>query len=81
MYYNKTIRLLNIRLCIVTIILAILYILKVIEGVFITKMILVGLIFQQLTIAYNEYKLLKINRSTISLIVAGFVGYIFMKIR
>ncbi|WP_373600841.1 hypothetical protein [Paraclostridium bifermentans] len=81
MYYNKTIRLLNIRLCIVTIILAILYILKVVEGVFITKMILVGLIFQQLTIAYNEYKLLKINRSTISLIVAGFVGYIFMKIR
>ncbi len=64
-----------------TIILAILYILKVVEGVFITKMILVGLIFQQLTIAYNEYKLLKINRSTISLIVAGFVGYIFMKIR
>lgn len=81
MYYNKTIRLLNIRLCIVTIILAVLYILKIVEGVFITKMILVGLIFQQLTIAYNEYKLQKINRAIISIIVAGFVGYIFMKIR
>ena len=56
MYYNENLKQLNIRLCVCIVICAFLAILKIVEGEFITKMILVGLILQQFTIAYNEYK-------------------------
>jgi hypothetical protein len=80
MYYNKNLKQFNIGLCIIIVICAFLSMLKIVEGEFITKMILVGLSLQQLTVAYNEYKLKKIHRAVFSLFLAILIGIVFMKI-
>lgn len=49
MYYNDNLKQLNIGLCVIIFICAFLSMLKIIEGEFITKMILVGLSLQQIT--------------------------------
>ncbi|CEQ09910.1 Uncharacterised protein [[Clostridium] sordellii] len=79
MYHNENLKQLNIRLCVCIVICSFLAILKIVEGEFITKMILVGLILQQSTIAYNEYKLKRNHRAITSLIVALFIGFVFIK--
>lgn len=79
MYYNENLKQLNIGLCVIIFICAFLSMLKIVEGDFITKMILVGLSLQQLTLAYNEYKLKKTHRAVFSLFVAILIGIVFMK--
>lgn len=79
MYYNDNLKQLNTGLCIIIFICAFLSMLKIVEEEFITKMILVGLSLQQLTLAYNEYKLKKIHRAVFSLFVAILIGIVFMK--
>ncbi|GAA0863766.1 hypothetical protein [Paraclostridium tenue] len=79
MYYNENLKQLNIGLCVSIFICAFLSMLKIVEGDFITKMILVGLSLQQLTLAYNEYKLKKTHRAVFSLLVAILIGIVFMK--
>ncbi|MEG2789919.1 MAG: hypothetical protein RR942_19125 [Romboutsia sp.] len=79
MYYNERLKQLNIGLCVCIVICAFLSALKIVEVAFITKMILVGLTLQQLTIAYNEYKLNRTHRAVISSIVALFIVFVFIK--
>lgn len=80
MYYNDNLKQLNIGLCVIIFICAFLSMLKIIEGEFITKIILVGLSLQQITLAYNEYKLKKTHRAVFSLFVAILIGIAFIKI-
>lgn len=80
MYYNDNLKQLNIGLCVIIFICAFLSMLKIVEGEFITKMILVGLSLQQITLAYNEYKLKKTHRAVFSLFVAILIGIVFIKI-
>ena len=80
MYYNNNLKQLNIGLCVIIFICAFLSMLKIVEGEFITKMILVGLSLQQITLAYNEYKLKKTHRAVFSLFVAILIGIVFIKI-
>lgn len=80
MYYNNNLKQLNIGLCVIIFICAFLSMLKIVEGEFITKMILVGLSLQQITLAYNEYKLNKTHRAVFSLFVAILIGIVFIKI-
>ncbi|MBC6003407.1 MAG: hypothetical protein E6902_08950 [Paeniclostridium sordellii] len=80
MYYNNNLKQLNIGLCVIIFICAFLSMLKIIAGEFITKMILVGLSLQQITLAYNEYKLKKTHRAVFSLFVAILIGIVFIKI-
>ena len=80
MYYNENLKQLNIGLCVIIFICSFLSMLKIIEEEFTTKMILVGLSLQQLTLAYNEYKLKKTHRAIFSLFVAILIGIVFIKI-
>lgn len=79
MYYNDNLKQLNTGLYVIIFICAFLSMLKIVEEEFITKMILVGLSLQQLTLAYNEYKLKKTYRAVFSLFVAIFIGIVFIK--
>lgn len=79
MYYNEKIKNLNVALCVIILGCALVSILNIVESVFISKMIFVGLILQQLTIAYNDYKMNKKHRMIISLITSILVMTVFIK--
>ncbi|MGL5749554.1 MAG: hypothetical protein ACRCXT_03420 [Paraclostridium sp.] len=79
MYYNENIKKLNIALCVIMVVCALLSTVNVIDGTMLSKMILVGLSLQQLTIAYNDYKMNKKHRMIFSLVIGIAVIIVFIK--
>lgn len=79
MYYNEKIKKLNVALCVIILGCALVSMLNIVESAYMSKMILVGLVLQQLTIAYNDYKMNKKHRMAISLITSVLVIIVFIK--
>ncbi len=79
MYYNEKVKQLNIALCVIIMVCAIASALNMVDSIYISKMILVGLVLQQLTIAYNDYKMNKKHRMIFSLVTSILVIIVFIK--